>query len=150
VEAEALSEEDDGVVAAEVWLELDGVVAPLVGEGGVFDVVAGVATGAVWGVVDFVVATAVEDDVVVLAGAAGVEDKAVVGLDGAVVVPEGREEAIGVVIGAVDAEGEEPAVLEEEVVFVSVEVVDEVLDEEDSVEASLIINTPSRVVHVNP
>jgi len=138
-------------VAAEVWFELDGVVVPLAGGvGEVFDVVAGVAAGVVWVGVGFVVVPAVEDGAVVLVGAVGAEDGTVAGLDGAVAVPEGGEETLVVVIGARDVEEEEPAVLEEEVVFVSVEVVDEVLDEEGSVEASLIINTPSRVAHVNP
>ncbi|HXG22616.1 MAG TPA: hypothetical protein VNN62_26535 [Methylomirabilota bacterium] len=146
-----MSEEDEGVVAAEVWFELDGVVVPLAGGvGEVFDVVAGVAAGVVWVGVGFVVVPAVEDGAVVLVGAVGAEDGTVAGLDGAVAVPEGGEETLVVVIGARDVEEEEPAVLEEEVVFVSVEVVDEVLDEEGSVEASLIINTPSRVAHVNP
>ena len=138
-------------MAAEVWFELDGVVVPLAGGvGEVFDVVAGVAAGVVWVGVGFVVVPAVEDGAVVLVGAVGAEDGTVAGLDGAVAVPEGGEETLVVVIGARDVEEEEPAVLEEEVVFVSVEVVDEVLDEEGSVEASLIINTPSRVAHVNP
>ncbi len=146
-----MSAEDEGVVAAEVWFELDGVVVPLAGGvGEVFDVVAGVAAGVVWVGVGFVVVPAVEDGAVVLVGAVGAEDGTVAGLDGAVAVPEGGEETLVVVIGARDVEEEEPAVLEEEVVFVSVEVVDEVLDEEGSVEASLIINTPSRVAHVNP
>ena len=132
-------EEDDGVVAAEVWFELDGVVAPLAG---------GAEVG--WVAVGFVVVPAVEDGVVVLAGAAGGEDEAVAGLDGAVAALAEGEEALGGVMGAVDADEEDPAVLEEEGVFVSVEVVDEALDEEGSEEASLITNTPSRAMHVNP
>jgi hypothetical protein len=148
VAAEALSEGDVGVVAAAVVFALAGVVVPLAGGvGEVAAVVVEVVERAVCVVVGFVVAPAAEV-VDFVAVTPGVEEAAVFVLVGVVAVPEVG--ALAMAVGAVDAVDKGPAEVTEGVVVASVEAVDVALEEAASVAASLMINTPSRVVQVNP